>query len=180
MCEYRWHFREGICGWYWRAEGEDPEWVKWKHSLQLFHWQGQLHKYLSGHSLQPLTWHGQQHITLSPLTPFTSTIFTNIHHQYSPICTNIYHQYSPIFITLSGWGSSGDQWYNCTRVFQHCQRTEQVNIFNIVNECFNIVNKLFNIVNNDFNIVNELSRSPPQPKPEGLDDKCLVQIEDKI
>merc|ERR1712137_954397 len=27
-----------------------------------------------------------------------------------------------------------------------------------------------------FNIVNELSRSPPQPKPEGLDDKCLADL----
>jgi len=27
-----------------------------------------------------------------------------------------------------------------------------------------------------FNIVNELSRSPPQPKPEQLDDKCLADL----
>merc|ERR1719370_1500795 len=27
-----------------------------------------------------------------------------------------------------------------------------------------------------FNIVNELSRSPPQPKPEQLDEKCLADL----
>ena len=51
-------------------------------------------------------------------------------------------------------------------MFQHCQPAEQVNIVNIVNECFNFVT--------------ELIRSPPHPKPEQLDEKCLVKnISDK-
>jgi len=27
-----------------------------------------------------------------------------------------------------------------------------------------------------FNVVNELSRSPPQPKPDQLDEKCLADL----
>ena len=64
---------------------------------------------------------------------------------------------APTLLNHAGGSRNGDQWDQCARVFQHCQRAEQVNIvnrFDIVNivSIVNMVN-IVNIVNECFNVV---------------------------